>query len=103
MAGHNLFRRFVLAHHMPQSGGKPSRCRINHGVGFGGPFPCNEYVCATESYAIGMIDRLHQFGIGVDACWIDAGWYENADQSMVVGRRDLDGQPKELPAAASSR
>ncbi len=78
MAGHNLFRRFVLAHHMPQSGGKPVPLPINHGVGFGGPFPCNEYVCATESYAIGMIERLHQFGIGVDACWIDAGWYENA-------------------------
>ena len=77
MAGHNLFRRFIMAHHMPQSGGKPVRLPINHGVGFGGPFPCNEYVCATESYAIGMIERLHQFGIEPDACWIDAGWYEN--------------------------
>jgi alpha-galactosidase len=78
MAGHNLFRRFVLAHHMPQAGGKPVPLPINHGVGFGGPFPCNEYVCATESYAVGMIERLHQFGIEPDACWIDAGWYENA-------------------------
>lgn len=77
MAGHNLFRRFVLAHHMPQAGGKPVPLPINHGVGFGGPLPCNEYVCATESYAIGMIERLHQFGIEPDACWIDAGWYEN--------------------------
>jgi len=78
MAGHNLFRRFVLAHHMPQADGKPRPLPIAHGVGFGGPFPCNEYVCATESYAIGMIERLHQFGIEPDACWIDAGWYENA-------------------------
>ncbi len=78
MAGHNLFRRFVLAHHMPQAGGKPVPLPINHGVGFGGPLPCNEYVCATESYAIGMVERLHQFGIEPDACWIDAGWYENA-------------------------
>jgi len=77
MAGHNLFRRFVLAHHMPRKDGKPVALPINHGVGFGGPFPCNEYVCATESYAIGMIERLHQFGIEPDACWIDAGWYEN--------------------------
>jgi alpha-galactosidase len=77
MAGHNLFRRFVLAHHMPQAGGKPVPLPINHGVGFGGPLPCNEYVCATETYAIGMIERLHQFGIEPDACWIDAGWYEN--------------------------
>jgi alpha-galactosidase len=77
ISGHNLFRRFVLAHHMPQTAGKPTPLPINHGVGFGGPFPCNEYVCATESYAIGMIERLHQFGIEPDACWIDAGWYEN--------------------------
>jgi alpha-galactosidase len=77
MSGHNLFRRFVLAHHMPQANGKPVPLPIAHGVGFGGPFPCNEYVCATESYAIGMIERLHQFGIEPDACWIDAGWYEN--------------------------
>jgi alpha-galactosidase len=77
ISGHNLFRRFILAHHMPQRDGKPVPLPINHGVGFGGPFPCNEYVCATESYAIGMIERLHQFGIEPDACWIDAGWYEN--------------------------
>jgi alpha-galactosidase len=77
MVGHNLFRRFILTHHMPCRNGKPVPLPINHGVGFGGPLPCNEYVCATESYAIGMIDRLHQFGIEPDACWIDAGWYEN--------------------------
>jgi len=79
MAGHNLFRRFVVAHHMPRPtpGAGPAVLPIAHGVGFGGPFPCNEYVCATESYAIGMIERLHQFGIDPDACWIDAGWYEN--------------------------
>jgi alpha-galactosidase len=86
MSGHNLFRRFVVAHHMPRAasggggvggGDRPAALPIAHGVGFGGPFPCNEYVCATESYAIGMIERLHQFGIVPDACWIDAGWYEN--------------------------
>jgi alpha-galactosidase len=85
MSGHNLFRRFVLAHHTPQVQGKPISLPINHGVGFGGPFPCNEYVCATESYAIGMIDRLHQFGIVPDACWIDAGWYENATRNWWQG------------------
>jgi alpha-galactosidase len=85
MSGHNLFRRFLLAHHTPRPGGKPLVLPICHGVGFGGPFPCNEYVCATESYAIAMIDRLHQFGIEPDACWIDAGWYENAGRSWWQG------------------
>jgi alpha-galactosidase len=85
MAGHNLFRRFVLAHHTPRPGGKPLVLPLSHGVGFGGPFPCNEYVCATETYALAMIDRLRQFGIEPDACWIDAGWYENATRNWWAG------------------
>lgn len=85
MAGHNLFRRFVLAHHTPRPGGKLVELPLSHGVGFGGPFPCNEYVCATESYALAMIDRLKQFGIEPDACWIDAGWYENSQRSWWTG------------------
>ena len=85
MAGHNLFRRFVLAHHTPRPGGKPLVLPLSHGVGFGGPFPCNEYVCATETYALAMIDRLRQFGIEPDACWIDAGWYENATRHWWAG------------------
>jgi alpha-galactosidase len=107
MAGHNLFRRFILAHHMPQTGGKPTPLPINHGVGFGGPFPCNEYVCATESYAIGMIDRLHQFGIEPDACWIDAGWYENPTNqwwsgvgTWTVNRKNFPRGLKPVTAAA---
>ena len=107
LAGHNLFRRFLLAHHMPQADGRPVPLPINHGVGFGGPFPCNEYVCATESYAIGMIDRLQQFGIGVDACWIDAGWYENATNqwwsgvgTWTVNRKNFPNGLKPVTAAA---
>jgi alpha-galactosidase len=78
MDGHNLFRRYVLARHTPRPQGKPVDLPLSHGVGFGGPFPCNEYVCATESYALAMIERLRQFGIDPEACWIDAGWYENS-------------------------
>jgi len=85
MVGHNLFRRFVLAHHTPRPQGKPVELPLSHGVGFGGPFPCNEYVCATESYALAMIDRLRQFRIESDAYWIDAGWYENAHRDWWAG------------------
>lgn len=74
--GHNLFRRFVLAHHAPRPGGTLVEPPISHGVGFGGPPPCTEYTCATEQYALAMIDRLGQFGVEPDAYWIDAGWYE---------------------------
>ncbi len=103
MAGHNLFRRFILAHHTPRPGGKPLVLPLSHGVGFGGPFPCNEYVCATESYALAMIDRLKQFGIEPDACWIDAGWYENATKELVVGCRHLGGQQDQFPARPEAR
>ena len=85
LAGHNLFRRFILAHHTPLINGKPVDLPLSHGVGFGGPFPCNEYVCATESYAIAMIDRLKQFDLNPDACWIDAGWYENPTRNWWSG------------------
>jgi alpha-galactosidase len=99
MAGHNLFRRFVVAHHMPRTtpGGGPAVLPIAHGVGFGGPFPCNEYVCATESYAIGMIERLHQFGIDPDACWIDAGWYENPTGQWWSGVGTWTASTKNFP------
>jgi alpha-galactosidase len=85
MSGHNLFRRFVLAHHTPRPQGRPVELPLSHGIGFGGPFPCNEYMCATESYALAMIERLRQFGIEPEACWIDAGWYENATKSWWSG------------------
>jgi alpha-galactosidase len=85
LAGHNLWRRFVLAHHTPRPRGVPVELPLSSGVGFGGPFPCNEYVCATESYALAMIDRMKQFGLEPDDCWIDAGWYENATKSWWQG------------------
>lgn len=97
LAGHNLFRRFVLAHHAPRPGGRPAVVPLSHGVGFGGPFPCNEYVCATESYAIAMIERLRQFGLEPDACWIDAGWYENAHTSWWQGVGNWTVNTKNFP------
>lgn len=97
LAGHNLFRRFMLAHHSPLPGGQPAVLPLSHGVGFGGPFPCNEYACATESYALAMIDRLRQFGLEPDACWIDAGWYENAHTSWWQGVGNWTVNRKNFP------
>ena len=97
LAGHNLFRRFVLAHHSPRPGGRPAVLPLSHGVGFGGPFPCNEYVCATESYSLAMIDRLRQFDLEPDACWIDAGWYENAHASWWQGVGNWTVNKKNFP------
>jgi alpha-galactosidase len=83
--GHNLWRRFVLAHHTPRPHGVPVELPLSSGVAFGGPFPCNEYVCATEAGALAAIDRLKQFGLDMDNYWIDAGWYENATKNWWSG------------------
>ena len=85
MVGHNLLRHFILKYHTPQEGGEPVTLPFATGVGFGGPRPCTEYSCATESYAIAMIDRLQQFGIESEVCWIDAGWYEGGYPSWWEG------------------
>ena len=85
MIGHNRLRRFILKYHTQQEGGKPVTLPFATGVGFGGPRPCTEYCCATESYAIAMINRLQQFGIQSEVCWIDAGWYEGGYPSWWEG------------------
>jgi len=85
LRGHNLFRRFILRHHTPQRNGRPVTLPLASGLGFGGPRPCNEYSCATETYAIAMAYRLEQFGIVPEAGWIDAGWYEGSEQGWWMG------------------
>jgi len=85
LRGHNLFRRFILKHHTPQKDGRPMTLPLASGLGFGGPRPCNEYSCATETYAIAMAYRLEQFGIVPEAGWIDAGWYEGSETGWWQG------------------
>ena len=38
-----------------------------------------------------------------DACWIDAGWYENASKYLVGGRRQLDRQQGQLSPRPEAR
>ncbi len=95
--GHNLFRRFVLAHHTPRPGGKPLEAPVSNGIGFGGPPPCTEYTCATERFAMAAIDRLGQFGIEPDAYWIDAGWYECTGKTWWEGVGSWTPDRKRFP------
>jgi len=76
MVGHNLFRQFVLAHHTRQINGHFTGLPLAAGISRGGPSPCNEFTCLTESYAVATIERFKQFGIVPEVCWVDAGWYE---------------------------
>jgi alpha-galactosidase len=83
--GHNLFRRFVLAHHAPRPNGRLLEPPISSSVGYGGPPPCEEHTCATESVVLTWIDRLLQFGVETDAYWIDAGWYATPGKTWWTG------------------
>jgi len=97
MAGNNLFRRFILKHHTQQAVGKPVTLPLAHGIGFGGPRPCVEYCCATETYAVAMANRLDQFGLKVEVGWIDAGWYEGNEQGWWQGVGNWFPSKKNFP------
>jgi len=73
MIGHNLLRRFILAHHTLQKNGKPITT----------PFSCNgggeggvEFNNATEQGQIALAKRFADNGVNAEHWWIDAGWYE---------------------------
>ena len=76
MIGHNKFRQFVLAHHTRKIKGHFVDLPLSAGLSRGGPSPCNEFTCLTESYAIATIERFKQFNLVPEVCWVDAGWYE---------------------------
>ncbi len=65
LTGHNLLRRFLLAHHVPKSGGRPIE----------GP------VCAATWGGMESVHHLQQIAdirkhrLAYDYYWIDAGWY----------------------------
>ena len=74
----NIFRRFVLKHHYPQIDGKPAVYPLCAGFNGNDPYPCSEYACLTEDYAIAVVNRYKQFGILPETFWLDAGWYEGS-------------------------
>ncbi len=75
MAGHNQFRRFVLAHHSRKINGCFAEYPLSGSFDYGDPAPCHEYICLTEEYAIALVKRYEQFGILPELFWLDAGWY----------------------------
>jgi len=78
MAGHNKFRRFVLAHQSRKINGKFAKYPLSSGFNYRDPAPCTEYSCLTADYAIAMIHRYTQFGLIPEVYWLDAGWYTGA-------------------------
>ena len=80
MVGHNQFRQFILAHHTRKIDGHFVDLPLSAGLSRGGPSPCNEFTCLTESYAIATIERFKQFDILPEVCWVDAGWYKGGGE-----------------------
>lgn len=75
MIGNNEFRQFILDYHTRKINGHHVELPLSAFLARGGPSPCNEHTCATESYAIAEINRFKQFNIVPEVFWLDAGWY----------------------------
>ena len=75
MAGHNAFRRHIMAHHSHKVDGKPWT-PLCAGLDYGDPAPCNEYTCLTDLLARGIVLRHKQLDIMPEVFWLDAGWYQ---------------------------
>ncbi len=105
MIGHNQFRQFILTHHTRKIDGKPSELPLSVFLAREGPPPCNEHTCATESFAIALINRHQQFNIVPEVFWLDAGWYPNQGDwhnvgSWVVNKENFPNGLKPVSDAA---
>ena len=79
MRGHNLLRRFILAHHTLQKDGKPiiGPLAASGGAACAAPLPgFAEFNKATEHNQIALAERYRQVGLDNEYWWIDAGWFE---------------------------
>lgn len=70
MLGHNLLRRLLLDHYVPEKDGKPIFPPVAHSTWF----TFNQGNDATEENQIEVIKILPS--LGVEAFWLDAGWFE---------------------------
>jgi len=72
LAGHNLLRRFILAHHTLQKDGKPVTVPI-----FGSGSKIYDIANkATEQNQIALAKRYVELGVNPEYLWLDAGWFE---------------------------
>ncbi len=72
MRGHNLLRRFVLAHHSPRIDGQPARVPVSL-VTWGGNFAEKHLAHARW---------FKENNLPLDFLWVDAGWY-GSDETRV--------------------
>ena len=79
MDGQNILRRLIMAHYHPlDASGRPQKVPFFNNLSNTDPWPCDEYTCLTDYYAIMAVKRSAMFGTLADGFWIDAGWYSRA-------------------------
>ena len=66
--GHNLLRRFILAHHTPQRDGQPALMPLTDGAW--GEFPVDIHLA--------QVRWIQERRLPAEAYWLDAGWYGDA-------------------------
>lgn len=76
LAGHNAFRRFMLAHHTPRIAREPATGLLSATFSAApNAAPCAlPSSCLTEAQALSFIDRYRYFNLRPDIFWLDAGW-----------------------------
>lgn len=86
MTGHNLFRRFILAHHTRKINGAIPQLPLSAAFELdGAPLPCAVHSCLTETSALAHISRYQQFGLKPELFWMDAGWYSGCEWNIEDG------------------
>ena len=70
--GHNLLRRFILAHHTLQEDGKP----VTVPLAASGSKIYDIANQATEQNQIALVERYVELGTAPEYLWLDAGWFE---------------------------
>ncbi|MFZ2657338.1 MAG: glycoside hydrolase family 36 protein [Victivallales bacterium] len=70
MHGQNIFRKFILATHVPRSKGKPVRTPTCCGTWGGTP---------TQGH-FDLIEKIKEHKLPYDYYWIDAGWYGTCEE-----------------------
>jgi alpha-galactosidase len=91
MTGQNMFRKMILAHYSPQTGGKPVTLPLSFSVH--GTYVFND---TTEKNMVELagIAAAKFKNIGFEYFWIDAGWFEGGWGN---GVGNLFPDPKRYP------
>lgn len=87
----NTFRRWMLAHNVPQPGGKPIPPML---FGCSSHFT-NEMVDGNETNQMQFINRYLEERLGIDYWWMDAGWYPCDGNWAKTGTWEVD--PRRFP------